>query len=206
MLFLAVRRFAGEDTASRNWMALLAIVLAAVALALLARLRPRAWTIGVAFAAPAVIAMPLGWTETIERYQETKIEALKNHRPEAVVAAQVDRITRERGTNVAYAGMNRPYVFEGAELQNVVNMVPTRGDALSRFFDWTFNVEIPYGNGHYGVWLQNLRALEIRYLVLVRSEGDEPERTWARGHPEFFRPLIESPQAEVYEVADVHGD
>jgi hypothetical protein len=42
--------------------------------------------------------------------------------------------------------------------------------------------------------------------VLVRSEGDEPERTWARGHPELFRPLIESPHAEVYELADVHGD
>lgn len=203
LLFLAVnlRRAVAHETSDRNMLLAVALAVTAATLLLMRHLSRAHWRIACAVALAVAIMTPLTWTAPIAAYQEGKLTALRNHIPEALVAAQLDRLTRSRGERIAYSGMNRPYVFAGTALQNVVEMVPRTSEAAARYYDWTTNADIPYGEADGHTWLRNVDLLGIRYAVVVNSGvSDAPERRWMLAHPERFTRVIAAREAEVYEV------
>jgi hypothetical protein len=203
VLTLNLLRMLGPGVAGRMTLLIIASLIGLLAVWAAPRLTPRVWSVAVPLAVLFAIALPLSWTAAIQRYDNSKLAAIARHFPEARAAAAIDRITRNDGARIAYAGMNRPYLFFGSALQNIVDIVPTASPAGDRFYDWTTTAEIPYGHGGtFETWHRNLRELSTRFVVLVRERHDdaEPEYGWIQSHPQLFRGLISAGDAEVYEV------
>ena len=128
----------------------------------------------------------------------------------------LDRASGSAGTRVAYAGTNLPYYLMGSALRNDVRYVNV--DAHRGWLLHDYHREaLASGNGpatwpnprpgwdrlhpDYRAWLANLRAEEIRLLVVTRANPDNGlhniadrywfpiERQWADAHPEVFQPI-----------------
>lgn len=128
----------------------------------------------------------------------------------------LDRASGPGGTRVAYAGTNIPYYLMGAGLRNDVRYVNVdahrdwllhdyhRAAVLGGHDPPTWDFPRPgWDRIHpdYEAWLANLRAEDVRLLVVTRADPDNGphnvadregfpiERRWADGHPDVFEPL-----------------
>jgi hypothetical protein len=190
----------GNSMPERREAAMAAVVAALIALVALTRLSGDAWRVLAYLGLVAAMALPFRWGSAMDHYHARKYIALGL--PEAPAAAQFDAMTCGRGAKVAYAGTNRPYLFFGSEQQNFVDMVPRKGPADDRFFDWSGNVEWGYADGTPDEWIRNLRQVSTRYIVFMREfAADEPERTWAMQRAAMFKAVIVTKDVEVYEFA-----
>ena len=160
--------------------------------------RGERWLAPAAAILLALAAVPLG--ASIETYQRTKLDRIQPHAPEAPIARALEALVGPDGATVAYAGWNRPYLFYGSRLQNEVAMVPTVGGPEARFYDWGGSPGLAYDGGTFRRWRRNLEMLGVEYLVIVRSDGEDPERRWMMERPRLFRRVHEDAVAEIWRV------
>jgi hypothetical protein len=131
-----------------------------------------------------------------------KYPTLKLHAHPAALA--LDQAVGPQGATVAYLAFNQPYLYFGSRLQNDVQILPVDWRLASRYYDWGGNTEFPYDHPEFRRWWHVLAALDVRYLVLRRSGGEEPQRSWIVGRPDRFQPIFRNEEDEVYRL--VRGD
>ena len=146
--------------------------------AALARPAPRRWLAVGTAAAVVVSALPLG--AVVDHYQAVKLTY-------RLPALALDRMTSPGGAAVAYVGLNKPYTFFGSRLQNTVYVVPRIGELESQYYRWGGTLDFPYEEAGYVRWRRRLNRLGIGFVVVHRSEWEEPERGWMAGRPRAFR-------------------
>jgi hypothetical protein len=115
--------------------------------------------------------------------------------------------TRHRAVTIAYAGANIPYPLAGFGLRNQVRFVPRNTRRESWHFDWSAPVPDPFSQPSSDSWLDNLRALDVRYLCVFREvEANDPmerfpiEAEWANASQEVFHSILKGEWVQVYEV------
>lgn len=129
---------------------------------------------------------------------------------------RLDSLSGKNGTRIAYAGTDLPYYLMGSRLRNEVRYIN-----INKHRDWLMHDyhreasirgesewsdtrpgwdRVP-SEADYAAWLANLRAEEIEFLVVTRSDPTEGrfnvadsdgfpiERVWADEHPESFEPV-----------------
>ena len=103
---------------------------------------------------------------------------------------------------MAYAGYNQPYFFFGSRFQNGLEIVPRTRDLDARYYRWGMELAEPepYAAGPYRRWRGNLERLGIRYVVVVRSAWEDPERRWITHRSEDFELAWTNPQVEIWRV------
>ncbi len=131
-----------------------------------------------------------------------KYPTLKLHAHPAALA--LDQGVGPQGATVAYLAFNQPYLYFGSRLQNDVQILPVDWRLASQYYDWGGNTEFPYDHPEFRRWWHVLTALDVRYLVLRRSGGEEPQRSWIVDRPDRFQPIFRNEEDEVYRV--VRGD
>jgi 4-amino-4-deoxy-L-arabinose transferase-like glycosyltransferase len=149
------------------------------------------WMRWAAAGAAAIAAVPLGWV--VSTYQAEKFARLPG--PSAL-----ERLAGPRGARVAYAGHNQPYFFFGSRFQNDLQIVPRNRRLDAQYYHWGMEVVDPYVEGAYRRWWEALREREIEYVVIVRTEWEEPERRWVSRRTEDFALAWASPQVEIWKV------
>ena len=132
--------------------------------------------------------------------------------------------------NIAYSGLNVPYMLMGPGFRHRVMYVNTRGEVEDGFYEhWrrdpkvysTHRPGIYRGDDEESVWLRRLDRLGIDAVVVQRLvrpthsewgvEWPEPpgafpqEREWMRGRPERFRFLSAGNRWEIYLVEDARA-
>ena len=153
-------------------------------------LRPWArWA--VAAGTVAVAAVPLGWV--VGTYQKEKFARLPG-------PLALERLAGPRGARVAYAGYNQPYFFFGSRFQNDLQIVPRNRRLDAQFYHWGMEVTDPYVEGAYRRWWDALRERGIEYVVVIRTEWEEPERRWVSRRTEDFALAWADPQMEIWKV------
>ncbi len=160
----------------------------------LAQPAPRRWlSLGVVGTAVAVLAavFPLG--AAVAKFQEEKLF----ERPPALA---LERMAGPAGAAVAYAGLNKPYTFFGSRLQNDVRIVPRQGNLEDQYYQWGGTLTFPYEGDDYVRWRRRLDALDIAFVVVHRSDSENPERDWMEGRPRAFRLEYSDPATEVWRV------
>ncbi|HET9768893.1 MAG TPA: glycosyltransferase family 39 protein, partial [Thermoanaerobaculia bacterium] len=135
-----------------------------------------------AVALVALLARPLG--AVAEKYQQRRLGF-------NTAAATLEQLTKGEGARVAYAGLNKPYLFFGSHLQNSVDVVPRIADLASRTYAWGRFVQDPYEIKGYPRWRRNLERLRIGFVVIMRSDAEDPERHWMLQRPQGFRRVYE---------------
>ncbi|MFL6237183.1 MAG: ArnT family glycosyltransferase [Thermoanaerobaculia bacterium] len=142
---------------------------------------------GVALAA----AVPLGWV--VATYQAEKFAELPG-------PLALERLAGPDGARVAYAGYNQPYFFFGSRFQNDLQIVPRNRRLDAQYYHWGMEVTDPYVEGAYRRWWNALRERGIEYVVIVRTEWEEPERRWVSRRTDDFALAWASPQVEIWKV------
>jgi hypothetical protein len=105
-----------------------------------------------------------------------------------------------KGATVAYVAFNQPYLYFGSRLQNDVQIVPTVWQLSSQYYTWGGDAEFPFDYPEFRRWWRVLEALNVRYVVLRRSGGEEPQRSWVLRRPDRFQPIYGDAEDEVYRV------
>ncbi|MDL2716614.1 MAG: hypothetical protein PT977_02575, partial [Acidobacteriota bacterium] len=100
------------------------------------------------------------------------------------------------GTTIAFCGGNQPYPFFGRRLQNRLLYVPIyRGPSArggldpplgASFFSWGGPLEFPRHRAVREEWRENLRRLDVGFVVVVKTGDELPERDWIAIEPEEF--------------------
>ena len=159
--------------------------------AAVARPAPRRWLAAGAAAALAVAALPLG--AAVTKYQAVKLSRWPP-------AFALERLAGPAGAAVAYAGLNKPYLFFGSRLQNDVRIVPRSGELESQYYQWGGTVELPFQEDDYVRWRRRLEWLGIDFVVVTRGPWEDPEREWMMGRPRAFRLEYFDPETEIWRV------
>jgi hypothetical protein len=161
--------------------------------AALARPAARPWLAAGTAAAVAVAALSLG--AAVTKYQAVKL----TQRPPAFA---LERMAGPDGAAVAYAGLNKPYLFFGSRLQNDLRIVPRKGELESQYYQWGGTVEFPFAfeEDDYLRWRRRLEWLGIDFVVIHRSPSEDPERVWMAGRPRAFRLEYFDPATEIWRV------
>jgi hypothetical protein len=163
--------------------------------AALAHPAPRRWlAVGTAVAV-VISALPLG--AAVDHYQAVKLTY-------RLPALALDRMAGPGGAAVAYVGLNKPYTFFGSRLQNTVYVVPRTGDLESQYYRWGGTMEFPFDSDDYVRWQRRLKRLGVGFVVVHRSDWEEPERGWMAGRPRAFRLEYFDLATEVWRVLPRH--
>jgi hypothetical protein len=183
------------DLSYRQEALLVLALLAAAAFVVLRgeRLPRRTGTVLAAGLLAALLAMTPTLARGVERYQDLKFRG----QPAALALEQA---TGGKGTRVAYMAFNQPYLYYGSRLQNEVLIVPTVWDLPAEYYRWGGSAEFPFDYPEFRRWWRILNVLDIRYLVLRLSGGEEPHRSWIVAHPDRFQRIYEGGGDEVYRV------
>ncbi len=203
ILWQAVRTF--EWTNTRRGLTAVALLAAGALLELLwrkwktgeraAALHP--WVGGIAAAGLlAVTAAPLG--RQIATYQEVKLAR-------QLGPLALERLAGPDGARVAYAGLNKPYLFFGSRLQNDLEIVPRTRALASRTYSWRSRLAEPYKIGPYRRWHGNLERLGVELVVIIRSPWENPERQWMFRRKRDFRLVYEDMETEIWQVRQRPG-
>jgi hypothetical protein len=139
----------------------------------------------------AVAAVPLG--RMVSTYQEVKLA-------KEPAARALERLAGPDGARVAYAGLNKPYLFYGGRLQNDLEIVPRNRALDARYYQWKSRVVDPYVIGPYRRWRGNLERLGIEYVVIIRSAWEDPERRWVAHRKRDFQRVYEDAVTEIWRV------
>jgi hypothetical protein len=128
------------------------------------------------------------------------IDSYHRRRPQYYPDATVlERLAGPAPQVFAYSGWNQPYPFFGSRLQHRVAIVPSRGPAEGRFFDWNDNADFPYG-GNFRRWWRNLQSLGVSYVIVDRIDHPNPERRWLERHPDRFRRVYATENVGIWRV------
>jgi hypothetical protein len=152
---------------------------------------------GAALAALIALALLLGATPRLARGIEL-YQTLKFRGQPAALA--LEQATERQGTTVAYVAFNQPYFYFGSRLQNDVLIVPMVWDLPAQYYRWGGSAEFPFDYPELRRWWRILQVLNVRYLVLRISGGEEPQRSWILAHPDRFQPIYQDGADEVYRV------
>lgn len=151
----------------------------------------RGWVAWAAGAAVLGAAVALG--AGIEVYQQEKLRK----RPAALT---LERAAGPSGARVAYVGLNAPYLFFGGRLQNDVRIVPLTRNLAAEHYRWGGPVERPFTEGPYRRWRKNLVDLNVRYVVVIRSSWEDPERRWMVRRRDRFQRIYRDWETEIWRV------
>src|SRR6185295_11556262 len=137
-------------------------------------------------------AVPLGGM--VETYQKVKLV----HEPAALA---LERLAGPDGARVAYAGLNKPYLFYGSRLQNEIEIVPRSRALDARTYRWGSRLAEPYNEiGSYRRWRGNVERLGIEYVVVIRSPWEDPERRWLAHRTQDFQLAYADAVTEIWKV------
>jgi hypothetical protein len=140
----------------------------------------------------AILALPLGWA--IETYQEVKLT-------QDPAASALESLVGPRGARVAYVGLNRPYLFFGSRLQNDVQIVPRSWRLESQYYRWgTPIAQDPFEATTYRRWRKILDRLGIEWVLVTRTDWNDPERSWIARRTDHFRLVYVDADAEIWRV------
>jgi hypothetical protein len=139
----------------------------------------------------AAAAVPLGWM--VAHYQKVKFSALPG-------PLALERLAGPRGAHVAYAGYNQPYFFFGRRFQNDLQIVPRNRAVDAQYYRWGMRMANPWDEGPYRRWHGILEEKGIEYVVIVRSEWEEPERRWVTRRTDDFALAYADPGVEIWRV------
>lgn len=154
------------------------------------RIRPW-WRIAAAGLLLAA-AVPLG--AMVATYQKVKLV-----REPAALA--LERLAGPDGARVAYAGLNKPYLFYGSRLQNELEIVPRSRALDARTYRWGSRLAEPYNEiSSYRRWRGNVERLGIEYVVVIRSPWEDPERRWLAHRTEGFQRVYADAVTEIWRV------
>jgi hypothetical protein len=149
------------------------------------------WRVAVA-GLLALSAMPLG--AMVARYQKVKLA----HEPAALA---LERLAGPDGARVAYAGLNKPYLFFGSRLQNALEIVPRNRALAARTYRWGSQLGEPYDEiGRYRQWRGNVERLKIEYVVVIRTPWEDPERRWVAHRTQDFQLAYADDVTEIWKV------
>ncbi len=148
--------------------------------------------VAVAALALLVVVLPLALGGGMERYQRVKLAG-------SPAAVALERLVGKRGAVVAYVGLNEPYLFFGNRLQNELHVVPRSRILATEYYTWGRLPERPY-RGHYRGWLESVHQLGVRYVVVVRTPYDKPERAWMARRWHDFHRVYDDGQVELWSV------
>lgn len=151
----------------------------------------RGWAAWAAGAAVLGAAVALG--AGVEVYQARKLQK----RP---AARALERAAGPSGARVAYVGLNAPYLFFGRRLQNDVRIVPLTRNLAAEHYRWGGTVERPFTPGPYRRWRKNLVDLNIRFVVVIRSSWEDPERRWMARRRDRFQRIYRDWETEIWRV------
>jgi hypothetical protein len=70
----------------------------------------------------------------------------------------------------------------------------------SQYFDWGGSIEFPYKPVTFERWRRGLQRRDVRFVVLVRSPAEEPERGWMMSRPSAFRMEYWDAETEIWRV------
>jgi len=184
----------------RDWREMVAL-LAVLGLGALLEWAARRWPLPgfrrpawgwAAAAAALLLALPLG--AVISKYQVRKMLTLRG-------PLALERLVGPRGARVAYTGMNQPYFYFGSRFQNAVEIVPRNRDVEARYYDWGRRLGQPYEEDtSYRRWRSSLDALKIQYVVVVRSDWEDPERRWMIRRQDEMELAYSDPTVEIWRV------
>lgn len=148
-----------------------------------------------AFAAGLFLALLPGLVHAVGSYPERKLRQV------SAAARALEHEVGRRGAGVAYVGYNYPYPFWGSRLQNRVVIVPRNFQRDARLYQWggTAN-DFSYHPGKFEAWWRNLRALDVRYVVVVRAGEENPERAWMKAREERFERIAVDGDTEIWRV------
>ncbi|HEV8578357.1 MAG TPA: hypothetical protein VGX68_04685 [Thermoanaerobaculia bacterium] len=149
------------------------------------------WGPVAAAALVAIAALPAGWM--IGKYQ-----AVKLGREPAPLA--LERLAGPDGARVAYAGLNKPYLFFGSRLQNQLEIVPRSRALAARTYRWGSGMAEPYAMGPYRRWRGNLERLGIEFVVLIRTPWSDPEGSWLTHRAKDFQLAYRDAETEIWRV------
>jgi hypothetical protein len=138
-----------------------------------------------------VAAVPAGWA--VAKYQAVKLA----HQPGPLA---LERLAGPDGARVAYAGLNKPYLFFGSRLQNEVEIVPRSRALAERTYRWGSRTAKPYEVGPYRRWRGNLERLGIELVVLIRTPWADPEGSWLAHRSKDFQLVYRDAETEIWRV------
>jgi len=160
------------------------------------RLRLRLHPLPAALAAAAFAVFAVVYLAgAVEAYQAGRFHKVP-------VARALDAAAGPQGANVAYVGLNQPYLYFGRRLQNDVEIVPTTWDDLEERW-YTFGgspVVTDDEQPLFRRWAKILDLLHIDYVVVDHSEWEDPERGWMALYTERFRLLASDARSELWQV------
>jgi hypothetical protein len=151
----------------------------------------RRWLAVAAATALLLSALPL--SALVDHYQEVKLTY-------RLPALALDRMAGPGGAAVSYVGLNKPYTFFGSRLQNAVYVVPRIGELEAQYYRWGGTMQFPYDSDDYVRWRRRLNRLGIGFVVVHRSQWENPERDWMVGRPRAFRLEFFDRETEIWRV------
>jgi hypothetical protein len=128
---------------------------------------------------------------SIERFQASKLAS-------AGAARVLEEAAGGRGTRVAYAGANEPYLFFGSRLQNDVEIVPTDGDLAAQYYSWGGSIHFPFDGGSFRQWRVNLVLRGVEFVVAARTRDEGPEHAWMVADPQEFALSYRDSRTEIW--------
>jgi hypothetical protein len=160
-------------------------------------------TVGSLAVAAALVALAsAGAGRLLQTYLARKLDTIP-------AASFLDRAAPP-GTTIAFCGGNQPYLFFGQRLQNRLLYVPTYEGPSARggltpplgasFFSWKGPLEFPRHRAVRKEWRENLRRLNVGFVVVVRTGDELPERDWIAIEPEAFPRVFSDSRTEVFAV------
>ena len=206
LLFLPpVENWIGLDYRRKTLLALALVAVAAILVTQRERLRaaarrlPRRTGAGLAIAGLAVLLLLTPrLARGIDTYQRLKLR----DRPAALALEQA---AGPQGATVGYLAFNQPYLFFGSRLQNDVQIVPTTWDLPAQYYRFGGSAEFPFDYPEFRRFWRILNVLNVQYLVLRLSGGEEPQRSWILSHPDRFQPIYRDGSEEIYRVVRSNG-
>lgn len=190
--FLAINRHYHDPAAM---VALVALTLTAYALV------RRGWPAVPRFArTPALAGLLLlallpGVVHAVACYPDRKLRRAPS------AARVLEREVGSEGTGVAYVGFNYPYPYWGSRLQNRVAIVPRNFLRDHRLYSWNGSaIDFSARRGRYEAWQRNLRALDIRYVVVVKAGEEDPERRWMLERPARYERFFDDGWVELWRI------
>ncbi len=144
-----------------------------------------------------VLLLPVA--QAVQTYQERKFS-------DQSVPAALEERTRLQGAAVACVGLNQPYAYWGARLQNTIYYVPSSPDPDAGFYRWGGSAAFPADNWSYETWRANLSRLGIRYVVLAHFGQEMPEQAWIDMEPKRFLSVFRGERIDIFEVRESSGE